>query len=345
MTIDPATSLGAVTLTVADLDAQAAFYRDAIGLREIRRDGDTVELGAPGGDAPLVTLVGRPDAPPRPPRTTGLFHLALLVPSRAELARSLHRVTRGRAPVHGRLRPSRLRGALPRRSRRATGSRSTATARARSGRYDDGQLQMATLPLDLDGVLASVARGRRRRRDGGRHADRPRPPPGRVDPRRRGVLRRCARLRADRARLSRARCSSRRAATTTTSGSTRGPARARRRRRRGARGLRSLHDRAPGRGGARRRRSRRAAAAGLEVGDDDGRACRRRSVRQPGRARRRAERVALDGGARLPLVLVRGVARAEVAQRHPERPVLHLPDVAELVGDEVVGDVVGRAGG
>ena len=35
--IDPATTLGDVVLTVADLDAEAAFYRDAIGLREIRR--------------------------------------------------------------------------------------------------------------------------------------------------------------------------------------------------------------------------------------------------------------------------------------------------------------------
>ena len=62
-------------------------------MREIRREGDTVELGAPHVDTALVSLVGRPEAPPRPPRTTGLFHLALLVPSRTELARALHRVT------------------------------------------------------------------------------------------------------------------------------------------------------------------------------------------------------------------------------------------------------------
>ena len=48
VSIDPATSVGDVVLTVADADAQAAFYRDAIGLRELRRDGETVELGAPG---------------------------------------------------------------------------------------------------------------------------------------------------------------------------------------------------------------------------------------------------------------------------------------------------------
>jgi catechol 2,3-dioxygenase len=84
--------MGTVTLTVGDVDTQASFYEGAIGLQEHRRDGEVVELGAPDGDEPLVRLVGDPDAPPRPPRTTGLFHLALLVPSRAQLAQALNRV-------------------------------------------------------------------------------------------------------------------------------------------------------------------------------------------------------------------------------------------------------------
>lgn len=158
MTIDPGTSLGSVALTVADLDGGAAFYREAIGLRELRRDGDTVDLGAPDDESPLVTLVGRPDAPPRPPRTTGLFHLALLVPSRSELARSFQRV---REAGH-----------------RFTGASDHLVSEAlylddpegngielyRDRPRDEwtragGDLQMATLPLDLEGVLASAPAG------------------------------------------------------------------------------------------------------------------------------------------------------------------------------------------
>ena len=45
--------------------------------------------------------------------------------------------------------------------------------------------------------------------------------------------------------------------------------------------------------------------------------------------------------ARLALVLVGGVAGAEVAEWHPDRAVLHLPNVAELVDDEVVRDALG----
>src|SRR5438552_6138528 len=88
--IDPATSVGAVGLTVGDVDSVQRFYEQAIGLDTLERDGPRVRLGA--GGKTLVELIGNPDAPRRPPGTTGLFHLAILVPSRLELARALRRV-------------------------------------------------------------------------------------------------------------------------------------------------------------------------------------------------------------------------------------------------------------
>src|SRR5262245_12842472 len=93
MPIDPATQIGPVRLTVADLDRARAFYERAVGLRALGPDGDPVRLGAPSGPA-LVELVGRPEAARRPPRSTGLFHLAILVPTRADLAVALERVVR-----------------------------------------------------------------------------------------------------------------------------------------------------------------------------------------------------------------------------------------------------------
>ena len=89
--IDPETTMGAVSLTVADLPTADAFYQRALGLHALARSDGRVVLGAAPG-APLVELVGDADAPARPPRSTGLFHLAILVPDRAELARSLRRV-------------------------------------------------------------------------------------------------------------------------------------------------------------------------------------------------------------------------------------------------------------
>ena len=89
--ISPAMSLGPVELIVGDLEGMAHFYEKAIGLAPLARSDDGATLGSDDG-APLVELVGDPDAPTRPRRTTGLFHVAFLVPSRRELARSVRRV-------------------------------------------------------------------------------------------------------------------------------------------------------------------------------------------------------------------------------------------------------------
>jgi catechol 2,3-dioxygenase len=87
----PATArLGAIRLRVADADRLTRFYEEAIGLRTLRSGDGVTRLGVEG--APIVELEPAPDAPARPPRTTGLFHLAVLVPSRAALAQALRRV-------------------------------------------------------------------------------------------------------------------------------------------------------------------------------------------------------------------------------------------------------------
>ncbi|HEV8339038.1 MAG TPA: VOC family protein [bacterium] len=88
-TIDPATRLGPVHLTVADLDRQVAFYQQVLGLRSHRREADTVALGVGGAD--LLRLSERRDAP-RPRGTTGLYHFAILLPTRRELARAVARL-------------------------------------------------------------------------------------------------------------------------------------------------------------------------------------------------------------------------------------------------------------
>jgi catechol 2,3-dioxygenase len=158
MTIDPGTSLGNVELTVGDLDTQAGFYRDAIGLRELRRGNGVAELGAPDGDWPLVTLVERPDAPERPRGTTGLFHLALLVPDRSELARALNRVTASGQRFTG-ASDHLVSEALYLNDPEGNGIEIYRDRPRAEWTRAEGELQMATLPLDLEGVLASAPEG------------------------------------------------------------------------------------------------------------------------------------------------------------------------------------------
>jgi catechol 2,3-dioxygenase len=96
--IDPGTRIGPVRLAVQDVLRVRAFYEDVIGLQALAQDGepppwDSDELALGGADGiPLVELDGGADVSPRARGASGLFHLALLYPSRAELARALRRV-------------------------------------------------------------------------------------------------------------------------------------------------------------------------------------------------------------------------------------------------------------
>lgn len=90
--------LGAVELTVAALDRAVAWYQNALGLRVHRHDADVAELG----DGIETVVVLREDPQARPAgRHAGLYHYALLYPSREELARAALRIAATRTPIQG----------------------------------------------------------------------------------------------------------------------------------------------------------------------------------------------------------------------------------------------------
>src|SRR3990170_2825888 len=87
--IHPDTRPGHISLTVADLDRQIDFYREVIGLRLHWREG--VEAGLGAGQKDLIRLTEDRGAK-RFRGTTGLYHFAILLPSRRELARAIARL-------------------------------------------------------------------------------------------------------------------------------------------------------------------------------------------------------------------------------------------------------------
>src|SRR5919201_1324839 len=155
MTLPASTHIGSVHLTVADLDAQRSFYERALGLEVIERDGQTVRLGPPGGPA-ILDLTGSPDAPRRPHGTTGLYHFAVLVPTRADLAQALRRVADAGWRFTG-ASDHLVSEALYLNDPEGNGIEIYRDRpRAEWARSDEGAIQMATLPLDLEGVLGEV---------------------------------------------------------------------------------------------------------------------------------------------------------------------------------------------
>lgn len=90
--LSDATSMGAVTLLVADLDAMTAYYRDVITLDVLSASGDSVVLGR--GGRGLVKLVHSPALRHAARGSAGLFHTAILFESQAALAAALYSVAR-----------------------------------------------------------------------------------------------------------------------------------------------------------------------------------------------------------------------------------------------------------
>jgi catechol 2,3-dioxygenase len=97
-TLPAALRLGPVHLTVTDVDRSVAWYQEALGLRVHRHGAAAAELG--DGEATTLVLVEEQQAR-RAGRTAGLYHYALLFPSREELARAAIRLSLARTPIQG----------------------------------------------------------------------------------------------------------------------------------------------------------------------------------------------------------------------------------------------------
>ncbi|WP_123304105.1 VOC family protein [Bogoriella caseilytica] len=83
-TLAASTTMGAVTLNVADLDGMTAYYRDGVGLTVLEQRGPVVTLGRPG--RPVVVLVNTPSLRHASPSDAGLFHNAIVFDTEADLA-------------------------------------------------------------------------------------------------------------------------------------------------------------------------------------------------------------------------------------------------------------------
>jgi catechol 2,3-dioxygenase len=92
--IDPAVEIGHVHLKVADIDRALDFYSGVLGFDLQQRIGDEAAFVSAGGyhhHIGLNTWESAGGSPP-PPGSTGLYHLAILYPTRAALADALRRV-------------------------------------------------------------------------------------------------------------------------------------------------------------------------------------------------------------------------------------------------------------
>ena len=150
--IHPDTTIGAVALTVADLGRSLAFYQDVIGLRLQRQEDGTAYLGVGGPD--LLILKERPGAQ-AVRGTSGLYHFAILTPSRLALAKSLRQLVETGTRIGG-FADHAVSEAIYLSDPDGNGIEIYRDRPRQEWPYRNGELQMTTEALDVEAILAQL---------------------------------------------------------------------------------------------------------------------------------------------------------------------------------------------
>lgn len=153
---DSKVRIGHVHLKVADLERALAFYRNVLGFQLTQRFGTQAAFLSAGGyhhHIGLNTWDSAGGSPP-PPGATGLYHVAILYPARAELADALRRLIKAEIPLEGAADHG-VSEALYLRDPDGNGVELYWDRPVeRWPRNPDGSLAMFTHPLDLAALLA-----------------------------------------------------------------------------------------------------------------------------------------------------------------------------------------------
>jgi catechol 2,3-dioxygenase len=154
--IAPETQMGLVSLAVADLNKSLRYYTEAIGFVVLDQQEGSATLGVPG--KPLLFLTEEPGAKPFPHDRygyTGLYHFAILVPSRADLGRWLGHWIASGLPFPGQG-DHLVSEAFYITDPDGNGIEVYRDRPREEWPYVNGQLQMAADPIDIRGVLAAA---------------------------------------------------------------------------------------------------------------------------------------------------------------------------------------------
>lgn len=153
MKLHPLTTIGSVHLTVTSLDRTLNFYQHNLGFKLHRREENTAYLGAGGKD--LLILHENPAAKVVRRGHTGLYHFAILTPSRFHLAQSLQRLAETQTPVQG-FSDHNVSEAIYLADPEGNGIEIYRDRPREEWEYHNGVLKMGTDPLDLGSILAEL---------------------------------------------------------------------------------------------------------------------------------------------------------------------------------------------
>ena len=149
------TRIDSVALRVINLDRALSFYRDILGFTVVEGDQATAALAAAPDEPPILRLSAHPDAQRKPQRSTGLYHVAILMPDRPALARVLRRLLVRRYPLGG-ASDHGVSEALYLSDPDGNGLEIYRDRPRSTWQMDGDQVAMVTEALDLEGLLADA---------------------------------------------------------------------------------------------------------------------------------------------------------------------------------------------
>ncbi len=156
--LDPSLKLGPVCLRVNDLDSMLSFYKQEWGLKLIRHDGNFTALGSGQSKEPILILDHDEKALKPPADGAGLYHYALLVPDRKSLATTYLSLGNNGVVFDG-YADHNVSEALYLSDPEGNGIEIYADRPRSEWKFEDGEVQMATQPLDLESIIKELPKG------------------------------------------------------------------------------------------------------------------------------------------------------------------------------------------
>ncbi|MGE5221888.1 MAG: VOC family protein [Omnitrophica WOR_2 bacterium] len=153
MSIPADTHLGPIQINVPDISRSIQFYQQSLGLQLLDRSEKSARLGA-GKPEPILMLEQNGNGRP-PAGKTGLYHMAILVPSRYDLARSIRRLMEAGWPIEG-YADHGVSEAVYLSDPDGNGIEIYRDRPRLEWSYRNGQVQMVTDPIDLEGLLGEL---------------------------------------------------------------------------------------------------------------------------------------------------------------------------------------------
>jgi len=148
------TRISQVHLRTGNLERALGFYTNVLGLRVVEKVGPEASLSATGGQPAMIALSEDRRATPRPQQSIGLYHFAIRYPARRHLAQALERLLQQGYPIQG-ASDHLVSEAIYLSDPDHNGVEPYVDRPRPCWVWHDGQIEMATEPLDLDKLLAT----------------------------------------------------------------------------------------------------------------------------------------------------------------------------------------------